>query len=96
VQQAFGVVRKNRTAADLSEVDAHVGDEISPRKPGSYSSHLPKTAQSGRADGGITWTLTPRRLCAAAAAPESVAALTAQTSPRKNTVTYPLPTFSQR
>src|SRR5579863_2145911 len=60
----------------------------------TYSNHLPSplNPSCGR---GITWTLTTEPTCAAAAAPESVAAFTAATSPRKNTVTYPLPTFSQ-
>src|SRR5262249_16800480 len=44
---------------------------------------------------GITWTETSSPTRRAAAAPASVAALTAATSPRTMAVTYPAPIFSQ-
>src|SRR5574337_1112708 len=43
---------------------------------------------------GITWTETSSPTRCAAAAPASVAALTAPTSPRTITVTYPAPIYS--
>src|SRR5207302_526758 len=43
---------------------------------------------------GITWTETSSPTRRAAAAPASVAALTAPTSPRTMTVTYPAPMYS--
>src|SRR6185295_1711265 len=43
---------------------------------------------------GITWTLINSPTRRAAAAPASVAAFTAPTSPRTNTVTYPAPIYS--
>src|SRR5207244_13217677 len=59
-----------------------------------HCSHLPSSDRPS-CGLGITCTLITCPTCAAAAAPASVAAFTAATSPRKNPVTYPLPTFSQ-
>src|SRR5688500_201230 len=65
--------------------------ERPPNEPREFCGRIISTSVCGR---GITCTdaSSPTRL--AAAAPASVAALTAPTSPRTITVTYPPPTYS--
>src|SRR5512147_2439694 len=62
-----------------------------PKEPFVFCGRIISTSLCGL---GITWTdaSSPTRL--AAAAPASVAAFTAPTSPRTITVTYPPPTYS--
>src|SRR5581483_8658622 len=59
--------------------------------PAAWAGRIFSTSACGR---GMTWTETSSPTRRAAAAPASVAALTAPTSPRTITVTYPAPIFS--
>src|SRR5262249_13624046 len=74
----------------------HGADDASEDQP--YLPALPamgKTSSRLVCGRGITWTETSSPTRRAAAAPASVAALTAATSPRTSAVTEPAPIFSQ-
>ena len=64
------------------------------RAVGRYARPWAGSARPRRAAAGMTWTETSSPTRRAAAAPASVAAFTAPTSPRTMTVTYPAPMYS--